>query len=303
MSYHSKKSQQEISTYMKEVSNIPLLTREEEVLIAEKALAAVTPKERLKYQNKLAEHNLRFVVRVANEFINYTKSGKIDLLDLIQEGNQGLIKATQKFDPSKGYRFVTYARWWIKARINTYVMSQHSLVRFGTTSAQRTLFFKMGEIRQMMEIRNSDKRDIARLKLAKKYKVKKDDVLDMEGRIIRNDLSLDQMVHNHPSGPSEIITFKDRLSDQNKYQDDLEQSIMIEDIKQNLGSCIEQLSDREQDIVQTRWLTTDDITLASLGEEYGISRERVRQIEERAFKKLRYTLQSKLSRETINQLS
>jgi RNA polymerase sigma-32 factor len=294
----------ELTRYMEDVVRIPLLSREEEFALATKAKHCKTAKARKRAQNKLVEHNLRFVVQVANQFKGYCKGQKIELMDLIQEGNAGLIRAAEKFDPDKGFRFVTYAVWWIRAHIQKHLIASHSLVRLGTTQTQRKLFFKMGRIVDVLETRGEEETIEAREALAEELGVTVQDLKEMEKRVVYNDWSLDNKVGGGKDSPGETNTFKDLLGDDGEYAQDITSAFEFESIKNRIYECIDELlNEREKDIIVTRWLSDDKVTLASLGESYGISRERVRQIEAQALKKLRTKLQSLISRETVQQLS
>lgn len=297
-------AQNELAYYMGMVTKIPLLTRDEEVELGRKAQNCKTKRARERAQRKLVEHNLRFVVQIANQFKGYVKNGKVELLDLVQEGNQGLMRAAVKFDPDTGYRFTTYAIWWIRAYIQNYLIKQHSLVKIGTTEVQRKLFFKMGQIRDVLELTDEDERIEARKALAKEQGVTVDDILDMEKRVVYSDWSMDKTINTSSGGSiSEHQTFKDLLGDEGQYRQELEIALECEDIKHELLSSLKVLTKREREIIERRWLSDEKVTLASLGKSYGISRERVRQIEAKALRKIRHELQSTVSRERVKQLS
>jgi RNA polymerase sigma-32 factor len=262
-----------LSRYLAEVRRFPLLTREEEVVIA---------KRYAEHQNtedayKLVTANLRLVVKIAMEFARASKN----LLDLIQEGNVGLMEAVKNFDPYRGIRFPSYAVWWIRAYLYRYLINNWRLVKIGTTQAQRKLFFNLKKETDRLEAEGFAPQPKL---IAQRMGVKESEVREMQERMAQSEVSLDQPVPNtedtrlldvlpDPSGSAEDATANDEFR---------------AFAKEKVHQFEDQLTDeKEQEIFRTRLLSEDPITLQEIGERFGISRERVRQIETRLKKKLR----------------
>jgi RNA polymerase sigma-32 factor len=264
----------ELTQYMSEVQKYPLLTREQEVELGKKALSG-----NKKAIDKLVVSNLRFVVQIAHQYRTYTKSGKITLLDIIQAGNEGLMKAAKKYDPDTGNRFATYAVWWIRAQIQKQVIDNFSLVKMGTTTIQRAAFFKMGMMRKLQEIKDPDEKEKVRDELMNQLGVTPEQMQDLEERIYWHDTSLN--VPMNGDGVTEHIeALKSPFPSQlNKI---VENDLNIK-TKHALENAMKLLSEREQQIITRRWLSDDKETLQTIGEYFGVSRERIRQIESKAF--------------------
>ena len=264
-----------LERYLAEISNNPVLSREEEYELA------------LRYKNdgdleaarKLVSSNLKFVVRIANEYKNYG----INMMDVIQEGNIGLMQAVKGFDPTKGYRLISYAVWWIRAYIQNYLIKSWSLVKVGTSQAQRKLFYKLRSAKNALE-KGGDlitKEDYA--KIADELGVKEKDVIEMDQRMTRKDLSLDSKV-----GDDMENTYINFLEDEDTNQEDIIARNQIESsVKDNINPILDTLKDREKYIIENRILTDSPLTLEEIGNKYKISRERVRQIEIAALKKIK----------------
>ena len=220
--------------------------------------------------------NLRFVVKVANEYRGYG----LRLLDLVQEGNIGLMMAVKKFDPRRGTRLITYAVWWIRAYIQNYIMRSWSMVKIGTTQMQKKLFFKLAQTRKALRnlTGTEEIEDIAR-----ELDVKEDIVVEMSQRMGSRDTSLDVELNE-----GEGYTLLNTLQDEGDNQEELllaheEQQL----ITQKTSLALAELKPRERHIIEQRILAETPCTLQELADEYGISRERVRQIEQNALGKLR----------------
>ncbi len=262
--------------YLADISKYPLLKQEEERELALRYKAGDEEAGK-----RLITANLRFVVKVALEYRGYGAK----LQDLIQEGNLGLMMALRHFDPERGYRFISYAIWWIRAYIQNYIMRSWSLVKVGTTQAQKKLFYKMGRLRDLEEGEGSmDERVKA---LAEELDVGVEEVEQMYERIRGRDLSLDARVREEQE-----TTFMDFLADFAPNQEErLADKERREIIKRMVEEALEQLSQRERTVVEKRLMAEEPMTLQELGQVFNVSRERVRQIELSALKKLKQSLE------------
>jgi len=261
-----------LQRYLAEIRHFPLLSREEEHELA------VEYKEygKIEAAYKLVTANLRLVVMIARE---YQKAFR-NLLDLIQEGNMGLMEAVKNFDPYRGVRFPSYAVWWIRAYIIRYIMNDWRMVKIGTTQAQRKLFFNLQKEKERLEAEGL----IPGPKLiAQRLNVKEDEVVEMEQRLSNRDLSVDM-----PIGEGEEVTMLNFLADDKQSPEEhIAETQYQELLKQKMEQFAKGLKDKELVIFRERLLNEEPITLREIGEKYGISRERVRQIEERVKKKLK----------------
>ncbi|AMV72823.1 RNA polymerase sigma factor RpoH [Desulfuromonas carbonis] len=261
--------------YMSQVHRFPLLSREEENQLA----LRYRRDGDLEAAHTLICANLRFVVKVANEYRNYG----IKLLDLVQEGNIGLMMAVKKFDPERGIRLISYAVWWIRAYIQNFVIRSWSLVRIGTTQAQRKLFFKLGQARQAIERLGGSSDAEA---LAQELTVRADEIDEMTVRLAGRDASLDVELTE-----GDDYSLLDTLADQRQSQEELLIERESESrLSARVGKALAVLNPRERHIVQDRILADDPRTLQELADDYGISRERVRQLEKQALGKLKGVL-------------
>ena len=262
-----------LESYIMQINQLPLLTQPEEFELA----VRYRKHNDLEAVQKLITSNLRFVVKVAFEY----KSYGIKILDLIQEGNIGLMMAIKKFDPYKGYRFISYAIWWIRAYIQNFIIKNWSLVKIGTTQAQKKLFYKIGKVRKALESNreNEKKYEV----LAKDLDVAKEDIIEMEQRMSSRDLSLDA-----PFDDSQELTHFDLLKETSPNQEEVfgeeeEKKILERDIQNAIGH----LNDKEEYVIKNRIMADSPLTLQEIGNHLKLSRERVRQIESEALKKLR----------------
>ena len=268
-----------LQRYLAEIRRFPLLTREEEHRLA------VEYKEygKVEAAYKLVTANLRLVVMIARE---YQKAFR-NLLDLIQEGNMGLMEAVKNFDPYRGVRFPSYAVWWIRAYMIRYIMNDWRMVKIGTTQAQRKLFFNLQKENEKLETEGLTPGPKL---LAQRLNVKEDEVVEMEQRLASRDLSVDM-----PMGDEEEATLLHFLPDQ---KESPEEQIAETQYQQLLREKMEEfaggLKDKELVIFRERLLNEEPLTLREIGEKYDISRERVRQIEERVKKKLKTYLSKEL---------
>jgi RNA polymerase sigma-32 factor len=225
---------------------------------------------------ELVVSHLPFVVKVAFQYRHY----QIPVQDLIQEGTIGLMKAVKRFDPHRGYRLVSFAVWWIKAYIKNFILRSWNLVKLGTTQAQRKLFFRIGDIGEHLD---DASRQTRINDLAKELKVKPDDVIEVEARIKAREWSLNEVV-----GDDKDVTAMDLLPDHAPGSEDL----LIEresaaQLSTATDQALKKLDPRERFIVSKRYMEDSPWTLQKLGEHFGTSRERVRQLEKRALNKLR----------------
>ena len=264
-----------LNTFLAQIKDYPLLSKEEE-----KSLAInYYENNDLNSANKLVVSNLRFVVKIASEY----KSYGFPLMDLIQEGTIGLMHAVKKFNPYKGYRLISYAVWWIRARIHNHIMKFWSNVKIGTTQAQRKLFQKIGNAKKKLKINNDSASAENVSKIAEHFGVKKKDVLEMEIRMASRDYSLDSNIDD-----TNATTYKDTIVDSSLNQEDVVLGIQDGAInREALSQSLKLLNKREYQIINDRYLSDDRKTLESIGLELGISKERVRQIEKAAIFKLK----------------
>ena len=267
--------------YLTELSNHPILSRKEEYKLAMR----YRKKRDLESARKLITSNLRFVVKIANEYRNYG----LNPMDLIQEGNIGLMQAVKRFDPTKGYRLISYAVWWIRAYVQNYIIKSWSLVKVGTTQAQRKLFYKLRSEKQKMDIGDVTLSHEDYKNLAKELGVTDQAVIEMDQRMGTKDLSLDAEIN----GDGEI-THLDFLVDDLSNQEELVTKAQEEDeVKKGLETALKSLKERERFVIENRILKDTPLTLEELGKKLNLSRERVRQIENTALKKIKTVLEKK----------
>ena len=270
-----------LERYLIEISNHPVLSREEEYELAVK----YRDEGDLDAAKKLVSANLRFVVKVANEYKNYG----VNMMDVIQEGNIGLMNAVKGFDPTKGYRLISYAVWWIRAYIQNYLMKSWSLVKVGTNQAQRKLFYKLRSAKNSLDKDSEFISEEDYSRIAEELGVRNKDVIEMDQRMSRKDFSLDTKVSENQDN-----TYISLLEDQKFNQEDLIAKSQLENsIKDNIGPILESLKEREKYIIENRILTDTPMTLDEIGKKYNISRERVRQIENSALKKIKKAFKEK----------
>jgi RNA polymerase sigma-32 factor len=268
-----------LQRYLTEIRRHPLLSREEEKELA----VRYQQTQDLDAAYRLVTGNLRLVVMIAREYQRAARN----LLDLIQEGNIGLMEAVKKFDPYRGIRFPSYAVWWIRAYMIRYLINNWRLVKLGTTQAQRKLFFNLQKEKERLEAEGI----VPGPKLiAQRLDVKESEVVEMEQRLASRDLSIDQ-----PSDDGTGATLLDVLP---SGMHTAEQEVADAEFRQEIGEKIRAfgatLKDKEAVIFAERLLAEQPLTLQEIGDKYGISRERVRQIEERIKKKLRAYLQAEI---------
>ncbi|MCK5709245.1 MAG: RNA polymerase factor sigma-32 [Deltaproteobacteria bacterium] len=272
-----------LNVFLKEIEKYPVLSKEEEYKIA----VSYYEEKDLEAANTLVVSNLRFVVKIASEYLSYG----FPLSDLVQEGTMGLMKAVKKFDPYKGYRLISYAVWWIRAGIQNHIMKFWSHVKIGTTQAQRKLFHKIGRAKKELNIENNQMTENEVHEVANLFGVKDKDVIDMEFRMASRDYSLDLA-----STEDNSVTYLDTLSDERANQEDILESLESDSLaNQGIRHGFKKLSTREQKVIESRYLKNPPEKLRELGEELGVSKERVRQIEVTALKKLKAAVETTIS--------
>jgi RNA polymerase sigma-32 factor len=268
--------------YLDKVRGFPLLSEAEELDLArrwrdgrdEAALA------------RLASSHLRMVVKMAMGNRGYG----LPVAELISEGNLGLVQAIEKFDPERGFRLSTYARWWIRAAIQDYILRSWSLVKMGTTAAQKKLFFSLRKLkRKLREVEEGDLSPETVTWIATELAVREDEVVQMNRRLAGPDHSLNASPRGTEEGEWQDLLVDEAAVDQETSFAEREELLLR---RRMLGAAMKQLDERERHILIERRLRDEPITLEGLGREYSISRERVRQIEVRAYEKLRKAMQA-----------
>ena len=264
-----------LSIYLSQIKKFPILDAEEEYMLAKNW----RERGNLKSAHKLVTSHLRLVAKIAMGYRGYG----LPVNELISEGNIGLMQAVKKFDPEKGFRLATYAMWWIKAAIQEYVLRSWSLVKMGTTSAQKKLFFNLKKMKQQIAPHQEGDLKIEQVdEISKKLGVKSEEVVNMNRRMMGQEKSL-----NEPIKAGEKGEWQDWIA-----SDDLDQELFVsqkqemEEKKSLLHQSIKILNEREREILEDRKLSNEPKTLDELSKKYKISRERIRQIETKAFEKL-----------------
>jgi len=262
-----------LSHYLSGIRKYPFLTKEEEFALAEKYYL----KHDLSAAEKLVMSNLRLVVKIAYE---YTKSG-LKLMDLIQEGNIGLMQAVKEFNPYKETRLATYATWWIKAYIQNFLLKNWSMVKIGTTQNQRKLFYNLEKEKRKLE-QDGFKPEVKLL--SEKLGVKEEEIEEMQLRLSGKEMSLDAPIRGSDSE-------KTLMDYQPDYTIDMETDIVKKDMLKKFEAELDKfektLNEKQKFIFHNRLLSDSPMTLQEIGDHYGITRERVRQLESTVFKKLK----------------
>ena len=268
-----------LSLYLAQIKKFPMLDAEEEYMLAK----SWKNRGNLQAAHKLVTSHLRLVAKIAMGYRGYG----LPVNELISEGNIGLMQAVKKFDPDKGFRLATYAMWWIKAAIQEYVLKSWSLVKMGTTTAQKKLFFNLKKIKnQIAPHQEGDLRNEQVEEISKRLNVNSHEVVNMNRRLMGHEKSL-----NDPIKTGEKDEWQDWLVD-----DRLDQELIVsqkqefDDKKELLYEAMTILNDREKEILEARRLIDNPKTLEELSQKYKISRERIRQIETKAFEKLQKSM-------------
>ena len=268
-------SEGNLSIYLQEIKKFPILTAEEEYMLAKRY------KEHgdTEAAHKLVTSHLRLVAKIAMGYRGYG----LPVTDLISEGNVGIMQAVKKFDPERGFRLATYAMWWIRAQIQEYVLRSWYLVKIGTTAAQKKLFFNLRKLKnQLSSIDTGNLSPENAREIASRLNVKEAEVLDMDNRLFSGDQSLNVQI-----GEEGDTEWQDMLVDSDDTQDNiLANSNELSFRKKIFEQALEVLNDREKEIISLRKLKDKPVKLEELSKKFNISRERVRQIEEKAFEKL-----------------
>ena len=263
-----------LSAYLAQIKKFPMLDAEEEYMLAKNWKTTGN----LKSAEKLVTSHLRLVAKIAMGYKGYG----LPVNEMISEGNVGLMQAVKKFEPEKGFRLATYAMWWIKASIQEYILRSWSLVKIGTTTAQKKLFFNLKKLKNQISPRTEgDLKDEHVTEIAKRLDVKKDEVISMNRRLAGKEHSL-----NAPIG-EDGEEWQDWVVDKEMDQElKFAQKEEMDHRKDLLKKSIEILNDREKEILYERRLNDEPTTLEELSKKYKISRERIRQIENKAFEKV-----------------
>jgi RNA polymerase sigma-32 factor len=270
-----------LSRYLQEIRKFPMLASDEEFALAKRYRDTGDTAA----ANRLVTSHLRLVAKIAMGYRGYG----LPVGELISEGNVGMMQAVKRFDPDRGFRLATYAMWWIRASIQEYILHSWSLVKMGTTAAQKKLFFNLRKLKgQMQAIEEGDLSDENVRTIADKLNVPEADVISMNRRLSSPDHSLNAPVRIDGDGE-----WQDWLVDDSEDQEtELAEREELGQRKQLLSTALKSLNDRERTILTARRLRDDPVTLEDLSQQYGISRERVRQIEVRAFEKVQKSIKS-----------
>ncbi|MHA6289075.1 RNA polymerase sigma factor RpoH [Maricaulis sp. CAU 1757] len=275
--------EQGLSSYLAEIRRFPMLEKDEEFMLGKRW----REHEDAEAAEKLVTSHLRLVAKIAMGYRGYG----LPVAEVISEGNVGLMQAVKKFDPDKGFRLATYAMWWIRASIQEYILRSWSLVKMGTTAAQKKLFFNLRRMKsQMQALDEGDLKPHQVEEIATKLGVTTDEVVSMNGRLSGPDASLNAPLR----GTEGEGQWQDWLSDDQAetQEEELVQSDEFDTRMELLQMSMGELNEREQHILQERRLSEDPKTLEELADHYGVSRERIRQIEVRAFEKLQKAMKA-----------
>jgi RNA polymerase sigma-32 factor len=272
-------SENNIDSYMAEVGRHPLLSRDEE-----RSLAYTYRDEGdVSAAHRMVVGNLRFVVKIAHEYRHYG----LKKLDLIQEGNIGLMMAVKKFDPDRGYRLISYAVWWIRAQIQSFIQRSWSMVKVGMTGSRRKLFFKLRSERALLEKNALPGEKPTNADIAKHLGVSEADVDAMEIVMAGRDFSLDTTLTDE-SGTSHLDLLADENASQEEYVAQLEEHRVV---REKLAEVAADSNEKEQYIIEHRLLDEEPMSLQEIGTHFGVSRERIRQLESRVMGKLKASLE------------
>jgi len=264
-----------LSSYLSKIKKFPMLSAEEEYMLAK----SWRDRGDLKSAQKLITSHLRLVAKIAMGYRGYG----LPVSEMVSEGNIGLMQAVKKFEPEKGFRLTTYAIWWIKASIQEYILRSWSLVKMGTTTAQKKLFFNLKKIKNQLSPNNTGDLNTEHVEeISKRLNVKKEEVVSMNRRLLGKEHSLNDPIKGEGGGEWQDWIADDKIDQELKlsHKQEFDQRKKLMDESMNI------LNPREKEILTARRLSEDITTLEDLSKKYNISRERVRQIETRAFEKL-----------------
>jgi RNA polymerase sigma-32 factor len=264
-----------LSRYLSDIRKFPLLTPEEEYMLAKRWREHEEPEA----ARQLVTSHLRLVAKIAMGYRGYG----LPISEIVAEGNVGLMQAVKRFEPERGFRLATYAMWWIRAAIQEYILRSWSLVKMGTTAAQKKLFFNLRKAKSRINaLEEGDLRPEQVTEIATKLAVPEEEVINMNRRLSAPDSSL-----NAPLRSDSESEWQDWLADDTIDQETrLAESEEMGERHELLSAALGELTERERDIIEARRLRDEPVTLEELSQKYGVSRERVRQIEVRAFEKL-----------------
>ena len=273
-----------LAIYLQEIKKFPMLSQEEEYMLAKRYKEYGDSKA----AHKLVTSHLRLVAKIAMGYRGYG----LPLVDLISEGNVGIMLAVKKFDPEKGFRLATYAMWWIKAQIQEYVLHSWSLVKIGTTAAQKKLFFNLKKLKNQLKAFNEENISPENVReISRRLDVKESEVVDMNNRLY-NDQSLNSKIKDENEGE-----WQDLISDDRQIHSKvLEEQDLLSHRRKILIKAMSVLNEREKEIFTARKLIDTPKKLEELSKKYKISRERVRQIEEKALNKITKIIQTNNSK-------
>ena len=272
-----------LSRYMQEIRKFPLLEPEEEYMLAKRWVEEQDPAS----AHRMVTSHLRLAAKIAMGYRGYG----LPQAEVISEANVGLMQAVKRFDPEKGFRLATYAMWWIRASVQEYILRSWSLVKLGTTSAQKKLFFNLRKAKNKIgALEEGDMRPENVTRIATDLGVSENEVISMNRRLSGGDASLNATVGSDGEG---TMQWQDWIEDESADQaGDYEARDELEVRREMLSEALAALNDREKDILTQRRLSDQAITLENLSEQYNVSRERIRQIEVRAFDKLQTKMRS-----------
>ena len=281
-------SESNLSRYLHEIRQFPMLEQEEEYMLAKRWVEH----QDVEAAHQLVTSHLRLVARIAMGYRGYG----LPVNELISEGNVGMMQAVKRFDPERGFRLATYAMWWIRASIQEYILHSWSLVKIGTTAAQKKLFFNLRRLKHRLQaIDDGDLSPEHVTKIADDLRVSEDEVVQMNRRLAAHDRSLNAPMRVEGEGE-----WQDWLADEGESQETLYgEREELDRRRRMLAGAMDVLNERERRILNERRLREDPATLEDLSQEFGVSRERVRQIEMRAFEKLQRAVREAVVKERL----
>ncbi len=281
-----------LSKYLSEIRKFPLLEPQEEYMLAKRWREHQDPEA----AHRLVTSHLRLVAKIAMGYRGYG----LPVSEIVSEGNVGLMQAVKRFEPDRGFRLATYAMWWIRAAIQEYILRSWSLVKMGTTAAQKKLFFNLRKVKSKINaLEEGDLRPDQVADIAKKLAVPEEEVVNMNRRLSAPDSSL-----NAPLRSDSETEWQDWLADEAIDQEtQLANAEELHERHELLMTALGELTERERDIIEARRLRDEPATLEELSQKYGVSRERVRQIEVRAFEKLQQQMTKSLAEKRSHTLA
>ena len=268
-------SEGSLSSYLTQIKKFPMLTSEEEYMLAK----SWRDRGDLKSAQKLVTSHLRLVAKIAMGYRGYG----LPVSELVSEGNIGLMQAVKKFDPEKGFRLATYAMWWIKASMQEYILRSWSLVKIGTTTAQKKLFFNLKKLKNKLSANNTGDLHPEHInEISKRLDVKKEEVVSMNRRLFGKEKSLNAPIKDEDGTEWQDWIVDNKLDQELKLSQDQE----LNERRKLMNDSMSILNSREKEILTARRLSEESATLEKLSKKYKVSRERIRQIETKAFEKL-----------------